>query len=363
MSEEIVWQLEPHTAAKHELLRHYLDRWFPIIGKFNQRINYIDGFAGPGQYSGGEKGSPIIAIESAMEHVKSGTLAKHVIVNFVFVESNGAHAAHLEEQLKCMSIPSQFTITVFEGAFRDKIGEILDKIEADKTSLAPTFAFVDPFGFSGIPMSLMARILKFPKCEVFVNIMVEFINRFLKHPDEAITKHFPETFGTPDVLNIGSMPGDRKNRILRLYTRQLKQYASFVRQFDMRGYQDQWTYSLFFASNAPKGFEKMKEAMWAVDKAAGSEFSDAKIGKTSLLTLFQSELLKDELLKKYTGKTVLMAELEKFVIEETDYVTSHIRDILTEMEASQEITVLAIPGYKRHGKSFKSDKVRISFRP
>ncbi len=34
-------KMVPHTAAKHLLLKRYLDRWFPILGKYNQRINYI----------------------------------------------------------------------------------------------------------------------------------------------------------------------------------------------------------------------------------------------------------------------------------------------------------------------------------
>lgn len=62
MSDIALWPLDPLTGAKHALWKLYLDRWFPIMGKHHQRINYIDGFAGPGEYVGGEKGSPILAI-------------------------------------------------------------------------------------------------------------------------------------------------------------------------------------------------------------------------------------------------------------------------------------------------------------
>src|SRR4051794_17699157 len=81
-------KMVPHTAAKHLLLRRYLDRWFPILGKYHTRINYIDGFAGPGEYEGGEPGSPILALESARHHVENGTLAPNVEINFVFVEAD-----------------------------------------------------------------------------------------------------------------------------------------------------------------------------------------------------------------------------------------------------------------------------------
>ncbi len=356
-----LWPLDPHTGAKHALLKLYLDRWFPILGKHHQRINYIDGFAGPGRYAGGEKGSPVLAIESAMEHVTRGTLPANVVVNFIFVESDKDHAAHLRAELARLSPPPQFKVGVIDGAFRDRIGEILDKIEAENKSLAPTFAFVDPFGFSGIPMALMARILKFQRCEVFVNVMVEFINRFLEHPNDGITAHFPETFGTGDVLEIPTLPGNRLDHILALYRRQLRRHARFVGRFDMHGRRDQKTYSLFFASNAPKGFEKMKEAMWSVDKYTGSRFSDADPNPVTLFEAWGYEPLWDDLKKKFAGRTVPMSALEGFVIEETDYLPTHARKLLNQREESCEVSVQALPGCKRRGKSFPSDKVQISF--
>ena len=65
---ETLWHLERHTKAKHEILRRYLQAWFPIMGRWNGRILYIDGFAGPGEYLEGEPGSPVIAINTAIEH-------------------------------------------------------------------------------------------------------------------------------------------------------------------------------------------------------------------------------------------------------------------------------------------------------
>ena len=52
------WPIEPHTKAKHEILRRYWQAWLPIITKLGSRVLYIDGFAGPGRYEGGEDGSP-----------------------------------------------------------------------------------------------------------------------------------------------------------------------------------------------------------------------------------------------------------------------------------------------------------------
>jgi three-Cys-motif partner protein len=64
---QTIWPLEPHTRAKHEILKRYLQAWMVILsqGRFPE-ILYIDGFAGPGEYAGGEAGSPIIALDAAL---------------------------------------------------------------------------------------------------------------------------------------------------------------------------------------------------------------------------------------------------------------------------------------------------------
>ena len=60
-----VWPAEPHTLAKHAILKEYLKAWMPILSRQSARVHapgrevlFVDGFAGPGRYSGGEPGSP-----------------------------------------------------------------------------------------------------------------------------------------------------------------------------------------------------------------------------------------------------------------------------------------------------------------
>jgi three-Cys-motif partner protein len=354
-------KMVPHTAAKHLLLRRYLDAWFPILGKHHTRINYIDGFAGPGQYEGGEVGSPLLAIDAAKNHLQKGTLASTVTINFIFVEAKPAHAEHLKSQLAKQAIPTQFKVSVIPGEFASVIGGILDQLEGKGKQLAPTFAFVDPFGFAGIPFDLMARILAHPKCEVFINIMVEFINRFLEHPNDKVVAHFPTTFGTDEVLKIPEQAGDRARALLSLYKQQLRTTAKFVGQFDMHGRKDQNTYSLFFASNSPLGFLKMKEAMWSVDKAEGGRFSDFEPGAANQPRLFTQETLWTQMLDRFRTRLVPMAEVERYVIEETDFVPKHGREVILDREEKSDVSVECAAGYKRRKGTLKSDKVSIRF--
>ena len=73
-----VWELEPHTRAKHEILRRYLQAWMVILsqGRFPE-ILYIDGFAGPGEYAGGETGSPITPLFEEEGNLRGSALIAH----------------------------------------------------------------------------------------------------------------------------------------------------------------------------------------------------------------------------------------------------------------------------------------------
>ena len=71
---DTVWERDPHTEGKHLVLRHYLNAWLPILGSWNGRIVFLDGFAGPGEYKGGEDGSPIVALKAFAEHAHKGVI-------------------------------------------------------------------------------------------------------------------------------------------------------------------------------------------------------------------------------------------------------------------------------------------------
>jgi three-Cys-motif partner protein len=101
MPRDTVWPLEDHTRGKHEVLREYLKAWLPILGTTHGRVVFFDGFAGPGEYTGGEPGSPVIAIEAFTQHVARERMRD---VRFLFIEARpdraGAGAGAGKEHLR-----------------------------------------------------------------------------------------------------------------------------------------------------------------------------------------------------------------------------------------------------------------------
>ena len=351
------WAMEPHTLAKHEILRRYLGAWFPILGKYNPSILYIDGFCGPGLYDGEQIGSPILALEEAAKHEE---ILKHTQLNFFFVDERADRITQLNSELKKRNFPVNFNIEVTEGTFETHFRELLDYIDNNDLKMAPTFAFIDPFGFKDIPLELIGRLLKKPKTEVFINIMVDSINRFLEHPDDMTRQHIINLFGTPDALKIAQDSENRIKALRLLYQEQLKKYAKFVRYFEMRDSNNRTIYYLFFATNNPRGHEKMKDAFWKVDSSSGLRFSDAtNPDQLVLLELDETKKLAKELRIHFKNQTLPVRKVREYVIDETSFRKPHMTKALKALEQENEIQVATLKsnGEKRVKNSFPDEAI------
>ncbi|OFW05332.1 MAG: hypothetical protein A3G20_00560 [Acidobacteria bacterium RIFCSPLOWO2_12_FULL_59_11] len=344
------------------MLRRYLQAWFPILSSRNDRIIYIDGFCGPGCYKGGESGSPLIALKVAINHRRamSGELV------FWFIDDRADRILHLEQELLGLSIPAHFRVTVESGKFHEKLGVVLDDMEAKGSNLAPTFAFIDPFGFSGIPFMLIERLLKQERCEALITFMVDAINRFLEHPEDKVAHHIVEAFGTcaDKAIRIAKSSGNRIEKLRTLYQEQLGQVVRFVRYFEMRDLKDRTQYYLFFATNHELGHLKMKEVMWKVDPGGEFRFSDAT--DPNQLVLFESDptaILAKELGDHFRGRGMIPVEVvRKYVENETAYLTKHMKIALRQEEDAGRIKVdpEKAGGKKRVANTYPDD-ARITF--
>ena len=356
---ETLWAIEPHTKAKHEILKRYLEAWFPILNKYHGKIIYIDGFCGPGKYIGGELGSPLIALNVAATHRKA--ITGEII--FWFIDSRPDRIEHLKKELSSLSYPSHFKIIPHLGKFHEIFGAILEQLEKDNSRIAPTFAFVDPFGFSGIPYSLISGLLKHSQCEVLITFMVDSINRWLEHPDSKILEHITEAFGTEDALNLIQKPGkiDRIQELRSLYQNQLKKLATFVRYFEMRDFHNKPIYYLFFASNHRLGNLKFKEAMWKIDPGGEFRFSDAT--DPNQMVLFEADhtsQVLNLLMKGFKGKkNVSCEEIKLFVEDHTPFLEKHMRSALKIAETSGRIEVMKqkADGKKRKINTFPDNAI------
>ena len=125
-----LWELEPHTLGKHRVLRVYLDAWLPILSSANTRLLFIDGFAGPGEYSGGEEGSPQIAIRALVDH--PAAIGAEVV--YYFIEKEEDRAKHLQQVVDEWKdkVPASTKLNVVTGSFDGTMKEIFVYLDEQK---------------------------------------------------------------------------------------------------------------------------------------------------------------------------------------------------------------------------------------
>jgi three-Cys-motif partner protein len=355
--EEKLWPAEPHTLAKHELLRRYLAAWYPILTQqgYHARVVFIDGFAGPGVYQSGEEGSPIVALRTLVQHGAFSSMKGRFV--FLFIEREEERMENLKVEIAAFwasmgGQPENIVVMAERGEFEQVTGSLLASLKESGNTLAPTVAFVDPFGFAGVSLDAICRLTSFPRCEVIFSFMYDSLNRWVTHPTDSIHEHLRSLFGSEAYLDVvGLAPRERKTFLHDLYKRQLLEVGNFkyVLEFEMVDRRGKSVYSLFFGTRHIRGLEAMKSAMWSLDPSGEFRFSDRHAGQTSLFgEAINVEPLRQAILVEFAGKQTSIERIHEFVLAETIFGPSHYKvKVLKPLQ--REGLLEAVSGQKRRG--------------
>ena len=337
-----IWARAPHTEGKHLVLRRYLDAWLPILGSWKQRILFVDGFAGPGEYLGGEDGSPVIAMKALIEHGNQHVIKSQVL--FYFIEDDEDRAEHLDGLVHVLrpELPAKAKAEVIQGKFDESMNDVLDQLDEQRKKMAPAFVMIDPFGVSETPMSVIRRVFENPRCEVYVSFMYENMHRFLGSPE--FEKNLDALFGTGRWREGLEMNGDeRKTFLYGLYGDCLRKAgAEHVVHFDL--YEgNRLIYAIFFGTQHSTGCDRMKQAIWKVAPFGDFSFRGSTDNQL-MLGIEQADFspLEDALCAHFGGKSWVGVEdvIEYVASDRVEYHTGHLKKlVLKPMEAAGRVTV------------------------
>ena len=271
---DTLWDYEEHTEAKHRLLVGYLHAWYPIMASTSRVINVIDGFAGPGRYTGGEPGSPLLMIDAFVNHGNRSPAMEEAQVHFDFIEDRHDRVEHLRGEISRLHLPPNVQIDgIHEGSFDEVMGGILDAIPAT-SGLAPTFAFIDPFGYTGHGLHLSSRILQSKGCEVLIYVPLPFIARFIR--TSTVEPALDNLYGNSSWKDARAARGKEAEKILHeRFLDRVRLAAGHAIAFEIDAAPGKgWAgYTLYFGTHNPTGIERMKEAMWRIDPTGGTRFA------------------------------------------------------------------------------------------
>lgn len=275
---------------------------------------------------------------------------------FYFVEANRDNAKSLQVEVEAFQEahspwPKNIKPLVINERFDKTALGIIESLREQNKRLAPTFAFVDPFGYSGLPMDLLAELLNHPQSELFVNFMVDHVKRFIGRDgqENAIRSLFG--LDVSQILNSQEPETDRTEHLRAVYEQQLRDRINYeyVQSFAMINNTGNIGYYLLHGTRHRDGVKLMKDAMWKVDPDGAYTFSDRLAGQDVLFTLAPDlEPLKNELLTHYARQRWVTPEsIEWHAVLYTPYRETHVRPALRELEASGAITVNRPPGKKQ----------------
>jgi three-Cys-motif partner protein len=331
-----LWPIDPHTAAKHGVLRAYLQRWIPIMSTQARTLAVIDGFAGPGQYRFGQPGSPIVMMEAFGEHSQRAEIAARTTIQYTFVEAMKDRCDHLVREVRKaeVALPHGWPRpVVIEGDFGAEVGP---RVEALGRANVPIFLFIDPFGYTDPPPQLTTRLLSFSRCETLTFVPTNYIARFID--DEAQAHTFDNFFGRREWRDARMLSGAASLRhLVATFERRLHEDARWTRTFELVTGQGQ-LFHLFFATNNHRGLEKMKEAMWEIDPQGGQRFADSTNPEQAVMFSDTSDLriLERAVRARFRpGTWHRYSDLLAFTWDETAFLPRHLREDLERMRADR----------------------------
>jgi len=327
--------------AKHIILRKYLGAWFPILASWNGKVLYIDCHAGRGRHKTRHPGSPLIALQLLLRHRAKDAILKGCEVFFVFFENNRENYDDLCREVEALGeLPDGIDVHAYCEDYETTLRRICDETRSRGRKLAPSFAFVDPYGFT-LSMETLNTLLSFPASELLVNFMFRHVDMAIRNVSQE--ENMDRLFGTEEWRALQGIDAydERVNAII-------------ATDMLMRGSNKALKYVLFHASNHPQGRKKMKDAMWAT--APAGDFTAYERDRPEQLVLLQPEPdlgpLRADLWETFAGQTVDMRRLYEWLLR-TLYLDKHV------LRDYRNAGVLSCSGYT--GRFAFSKNPTISF--
>ena len=309
----------PHTQAKLDLYRDYLNEYLPVLmnSKYIIKINIYDIFCGAGIYFDGKHGSPLIAARCIAENIDA-------------IEMRGGILTPISLTVNDLDIEkSEFVGTLLKTLQKETFHTRPFNLSADKmfnfvkteTKFLPkgqrNLVFVDPYGYSDITKNNLYGILESRKTEVILFLPVSNLYRFsdiaqsdvvskcYDHLRRFISEFFPENsrVHTSDIEDIYDYINEL--RIAFSFNDTFYSSSFYIKRDKVNHY------ALFFIGPHILGLEKFLQAKWKSD-SLGQGFNI----KYSTPSLFGNEL---QDVDSYNTKSKLETLIRKY-IKENPYI-------------------------------------------
>lgn len=349
------------SAVKTEIVTKYFDAWARIMLPQAGRIAYVDLFSGPGIYSDGSPSTPLLVLDLIAGHdvarVKTATF---------FNDVNPDYISMLD---KAITERGYSKLTYTPALSSLDAGDALDLVRAQVAD-APTLYFVDPWGYKGVSLELLAQTVCDWGCECVLFFNYNRINGALEN--DLVSEHMDALFGAETAASVraslvGLSPEERESAVIEGIVEALtKAGARYVLPFrfvDEHG--TRTSHHLIFMTKHVLGYTIMKDIMARASSTAEQgvplfEYNPATANQPLLFEYARPlDELGDLLLQAFAGHSIQMSTIFDAHHVGRRYVKKNYKDALMRLEAEGRITATPCASDRRAGTM--ADHVLVTF--
>jgi len=358
------------SLIKARIVEKYFWAWAKVIiskvkkgSSSNQKIAYVDLFAGAGRYKDGSKSTPVKVLETAI----ADTDMRNMLVS-IFNDADVENVNSLQQAID--SIPGIENLKYRPQISKYEVGEDIVKI-FQSMKLVPTLFFVDPWGYKGLSLQLVNSVVKDWGCDCIFFFNYNRINMGLNN--DAVKEHINALFGQVRADQLRERlktltPQERELTVVEYICEALKEMGGkYVLPFRFRHEMGNRTsHHLIFVSKHPKGYGIMKEIMAkeSSEQTQGVpsfEYNPATLQQPLLFELTRPlDQLESMLLDNFSGKTMTMVEIYDQHHQGKPYIKKNYKTALSNLESQGKVTVHS-PEDKKRRKGTFADDLKVTF--
>lgn len=360
------------SLVKATITAKYFDVWASIIinaqkknPRSENRIAYIDLFAGPGRYEDGSKSTPVMILEKA---IRNEDFRTRLVA--VFNDKDETNVRSLKNTIA--TIEGIKTLTYEPQVWHNEVGDAITKHFESRKNV-PTLFYIDPWGYEGLSLRLINSVVKDWGCDAIFFFNYNRINMGISN--SAVEPHMRALFEDQfDALveKVKGLPAtEREAQVIESLCQAIKGYGTrFTLPFRFKNKDGSRTsHHLIFVSKHFRGYEAMKTIMCdgstrQEDGVASFEYNPRdRLSKNQHL-LFQLSAplgeLREDILRSYRGKEISLKSLYNEHSVDRPFVIQNYKTVLKELLVEDIIGAEGEDG-KPPKKGTFSEKTVITF--
>ena len=319
------WASEPRTLLKHQIYKRYLDCWMPKILQVFPAATVVDAFAGPGAYTDGPQGSPLVIARAFLDHTSRDRFRD---LTLLFNEARQDRRDSLQARIDGLPNDAHLHPTVMPASdFQSAFSTIAGLAHAAGPT-TPTLWILDPFDIKSAPSDLVRRCITRSHDEMLLTWFADEIYRFCEVPSftAALTAHYGGEHWRA-ALHETTEHG-RKGAFARIYRETLEQVPGVMTStFEISARNATARYSIMFATHSTHGLDCWNPVKWGLDPAAGRSASERRVPQDALFD-DRSELRRA--LDLRAGAASTFSELQS-TARQLGFMDKQLRQVLDEM--------------------------------